>query len=74
MIKSDIDVKVKSIEKRFTQAQLAEAIGTTGQYLNRIIKRQHGMVNNTFMQMLEKLGMILNGLCEENLNYNYTTD
>ena len=40
MIKNNIevDVKVKCIENGTTQAQLAEIIGTTGQYVNRIIK------------------------------------
>ena len=44
MIKNNIevDVKVKCIEKGTTQAQLAETIGTTGQYVNRIIKKQNG--------------------------------
>lgn len=31
-------------------------IGTTGQYVNRIIKKQDGVVNKTFVQMLEALG------------------
>lgn len=58
MIKNNIevDVKVKCIENGFTQAQLAGVIGTTGQYVNRIIKKQDGVVNKTFVQMLEALG------------------
>ncbi len=58
MIKNNIevDVKVKCIEGKLTQAQLAERIGTTGQYVNRIIKKQEGMVNKTFVQMMEALG------------------
>lgn len=58
MIKNNIevDVKVKCIENGTTQAQLAETIGTTGQYVNRIIKKQDGVVNKTFVQMLEALG------------------
>ena len=39
-----------------TQAQLAEAIGTTGQYVNRIIKKGDGIVNKTFVEMLAALG------------------
>ena len=58
MVKNNIevDVKVKCIEKETTQAQLAETIGTTGQYVNRIIKKQEGVVNKTFVQMIEALG------------------
>ena len=52
----EVDVKVKCIENETTQAQLAETIGTTGQYVNRIIKRKEGVVNKTFVQMLEALG------------------
>ena len=52
----EVDVKVKCIEGGITQAQLAEKIGTTGQYVNRIIKKQDGVVNKTFVQMLEALG------------------
>lgn len=58
MIKNNIelDVKVKCIEKGTTQAQIAENIHTTKSYVNRIIKKQDGVVNKTFVQMLEALG------------------
>ncbi|MFV0363822.1 MAG: helix-turn-helix domain-containing protein [Suipraeoptans sp.] len=52
----EVDVKVKCIENELTQAQLAEKIETTSQYVNRIIKKQDGVVNKTFVQMLEALG------------------
>ncbi|MCB7374484.1 helix-turn-helix transcriptional regulator [Bariatricus massiliensis] len=47
---------MKCIAGELTQAQLAEKIGTTGQYVNRIIKKKDGVVNKTFVQMLEALG------------------
>lgn len=58
MIKNNIelDVKVKCIEQGTTQAQIAEDIQTTKSYVNRIIKKQDGVVNKTFVQMLEVLG------------------
>ncbi|MDD3363121.1 MAG: helix-turn-helix transcriptional regulator [Hespellia sp.] len=58
MIKNNIelDVKVKCIEKGTTQAQIAEDIQTTKSYVNRIIKKRDGVVNKTFVQMLEALG------------------
>ena len=43
-------------KKGYTQAQLAEKIKTTSPYVNRIIKKQDGVVNKTFVQMLEALG------------------
>lgn len=58
MIKNNIelDVKVKCIENGTTQARIAEDIHTTKSYVNRIIKKQDGVVNKTFVQMLEALG------------------
>lgn len=58
MIKNNIevDVKVKCIENGTTQARIVETIGTAGQYVNRIIKKQDSVVNKTFAQMLEALG------------------
>ncbi|NBK99789.1 MAG: XRE family transcriptional regulator [Erysipelotrichia bacterium] len=58
MIKNNIelDVKVKCIENGTTQAKIAEDINTTKSYVNRIIKKQDGVVNKTFVQMMEALG------------------
>ena len=52
----EVDVKVKCIENETTQTKIAETIGTTGQYVNRIIKKKDGIVNRTFVQILEALG------------------
>ena len=52
----EVDVKVKCIENNTTQARIAESIGTTGSYVNRIIKKPEGVVNKTFVQMMEALG------------------
>lgn len=58
MIKNDIeiDTKIKCLEAKMTQQQLGEVVGTTGQYVNRIIKKKDGVVNKTFVQMMEALG------------------
>ena len=58
MVKNNIelDVKVKCLEANMTQQQVGETIGTTGQYANRIIKKKDGIVNKTFVEMLEALG------------------
>ena len=58
MVKNNIelDVKVKCIEANMTQQQVGDTIGTTGQYVNRIIKKKDGIVNKTFVEMLEALG------------------
>lgn len=52
----EVDVKVKCIEAGLTQAKLAEQVGTTPAYVNRLIKKQEKIINNTFAKMMEKLG------------------
>ena len=52
----ELDVKVKGLEANTTQEKLGEAIGTTGQYVNRIIKKKDGLLNKTFVKMMEALG------------------
>lgn len=52
----EIDVKIKCLEAGMTQQEVGEAIGTTGQYVNRVIKKKSGVVNKTFIQMIEALG------------------
>lgn len=52
----EVDVKVKCIEASLTQEQVAEKIGTTGQYVNRVIKKKDGFINKTFVEMMEALG------------------
>ena len=58
MIKNnlEIDVKVKCMEEGITQAQLAEKVGTTAPYVNRIIKNSKSVVNKTCASMMEQLG------------------
>ncbi len=52
----EVDVKVKCIEQGKTQAKLAEEIDTTKAYVNRVIKKNDSVVNNTFVKMMEALG------------------
>ncbi len=52
----EVDIKVKCIENEMTQAQIAEKVGTTSSYVNRIVKKKDGVVNKTFIQMMEALG------------------
>ncbi len=57
MVKNNIelDVKVKCVEGRMSQQQIGDAIGTTGQYVNRVIKKGE-VINKTFVQIMEALG------------------
>lgn len=52
----EIDVKVKCVEQGVTQQTIAEKIGTTGQYVNRIVKKKDGIMNKTFVEIMEALG------------------
>lgn len=58
MVKNNIevDVKVKCIEQGKTQVQIAEELDTTKAYVNRVINKKDGVVNNTFVRMMEALG------------------
>ena len=58
MVRNNIeaDVKVKCKEQGKTQAKLAEEIDTTKTYVNRVIKKNESVVNNTFARMMEALG------------------
>lgn len=58
MLKNNIekDIKIKCVEADTTQAALAEKIGKTVQYVNRIVKKDDGVINKTFIQMMEGLG------------------
>ena len=48
----EVDVKTKCIENGITQAQLAEDIGTTAPYVNRIIKKQEGLLQRGYGRTL----------------------
>lgn len=58
MVKNNIevDVKVKCIEQGKTQVKVAKEIETTKAYVKRVIKKQDGVVNRTFVRMMEALG------------------
>ena len=58
MVKNDfdIDVKVKCLEERVTQAQLAEMVGTSAPYISRRLNKKAGIVTQVFVDMLEKRG------------------
>lgn len=52
----ELDVKVKCVEQGVTQQSIADRIGTTGQYVNRIVKKKDGIMNKTFVEIMEALG------------------
>lgn len=52
----ELDVKIKCVESGMSQQKLADIIGTTGQYVNRVTKKKDGIINKTFVEMMEALG------------------
>ena len=56
----EADVKIKCIEADMTQQQLGKSIGSTGQYISRLIKNNDGIVNKTFVKIMETLGYDIN--------------
>lgn len=58
MLKNNIemDVKMRCIEKSTTQAKIAENIGTSPSYVNKIVRRKEQIMNKTFLAMMEVLG------------------
>ena len=52
----EIDVKTKCIEESRTQAQVAESIGTSPSYVNKIVRNKEQIVNKTFLAMMEDRG------------------
>ena len=58
MLKNNIemDVKMRCIEKSTTQAKIAENIGTSPSYVNKIVRSKEQIMNKTFLAMMEVLG------------------
>ena len=56
----EADVKIKCIEADMTQQQLGKSIGSTGQYISRLVKNKEGIVNKTFVKIMETLGYDIN--------------
>ncbi len=52
----EVDLKTKLIEGEHTQKELAEKLGMSLSYVNRITKGREQIVNRTFVAMMEQLG------------------
>ena len=58
MLQNDIelDLKTKLIENKTTQTEVAEKVGVSLAYVNRITKGREQVVNKTFVKMMDELG------------------
>ena len=52
----EFDLKTRLNEEGITQTKVAEMIGVSLPYVNRIIRGREQIVNKTFVKMLDKLG------------------
>ena len=52
----ELDLKTKLIEAGLTQKEIAEQIGVSLTYMNRITKGREQIVNKTFVKMMDELG------------------
>ena len=52
----ELDLKPKFIEEGKTQTEMAETIGVSLPYVNRIIRGKEQIVNKTLVKILNELG------------------
>ena len=52
----ELDLKTKIIEDGITQTEIAEKIGVSLPYVNRIIRGREQLVNKAFVRILDELG------------------
>ena len=52
----ELDMKTRLIESGLTQTEVAERVGVTLSYVNRITKGREQIVNKTFIKMMDELG------------------
>jgi transcriptional regulator with XRE-family HTH domain len=52
----EMDLKMILIESGQTQKEIAEKLGVTLSYVNRITKGREQIVNKTFVKMMDELG------------------
>ena len=52
----EMDMKMRMIEHSVTQTELAERLGISVAYVNRITKGREQIVNKTFIRIMEQLG------------------
>ena len=52
----ELDLKTRFIEDGITQTEIAEKIGVSLPYVNRITRGREQIVNKTFIKILDELG------------------
>ncbi len=52
----ELDLKTKLIESGWTQTEIAEKVGVSLSYVNRITKGREQIANKTFVKIMDELG------------------
>ena len=52
----ELDLKTRFIEDGIIQTEIAEKVGVSLPYVNRIIRGREQIVNKTFIKILDELG------------------
>ena len=52
----ELDLKTRLAEEGITQTEVAEKLGVSPPYVNRIIRGREQIVNKTFIKILDELG------------------
>jgi transcriptional regulator with XRE-family HTH domain len=52
----ELDLKTRYIEDGITQTEIAEKVGVSLPYVNRITRGREQIVNKTFIKILDELG------------------
>ncbi len=52
----ELDLKTKFIEDEMSQTEIADKLGVTVSYVNKITRGREQIVNKTFIAMMEQLG------------------
>ena len=52
----ELDLKTRFAEEGITQTEVAEKLGVSPPYVNRIIRGREQIVNKTFVKMMDELG------------------
>lgn len=50
------DIKGKCLDIDITQAELAKRLDKSAQTINKIVKKGDGLINTTFIDIMEELG------------------
>ena len=52
----ELDLKTKLIEDGLSQTEIAEKLGVTVSYVNKITRGREQIVNRTFVRIMDELG------------------